>query len=83
MSNSHYRPRPVILLSLAAAARLPRAAVSANSVQFNRDIRPIPSANCFVGHGPDKNTHKARLRLDLREVGLAREDFVPGKPRRP
>src|SRR5438067_1787150 len=51
-----------------------------NQIQFNRDIRPILSENCFACHGPDKNQRKAKLRLDVREVAIEKEAFVPGKP---
>ncbi len=51
-----------------------------NKLEFNRDIRPILSDNCFKCHGPDKNNRKAKLRLDVREVALEKEAFKPGKP---
>jgi hypothetical protein len=38
-------------------------------IQFNRDIRPIISENCFACHGPDKNKRKADLRLDMETGG--------------
>jgi Protein of unknown function (DUF1553)/Protein of unknown function (DUF1549)/Planctomycete cytochrome C len=49
-------------------------------VEFNRDIRPILSENCYACHGPDKNRRKAQLRLDERSSALATQVIVPGKP---
>src|SRR5436190_9393234 len=49
-------------------------------VEFNRDVRPIITENCFACHGPDKNQRKAKLRLDVREIALERGAIVPGKP---
>src|SRR5438094_8882764 len=56
------------------------ARAGTNDVQFNRDVRPILSENCYACHGPDKNQRKAKLRLDVREVALEHEAIVPGKP---
>ena len=58
----------------------PAALRTSGPVQFNRDIRPILSDNCFACHGPDQNKRMANLRLDIRADALARGAFVPGKP---
>tara|TARA_B100001250_G_scaffold121777_1_gene103350 strand:- start:1172 stop:3361 length:2190 start_codon:yes stop_codon:yes gene_type:complete len=39
----------------------------AEEIDFNRDVRPILSQNCYVCHGPDKAHRKAKLRLDTEE----------------
>lgn len=50
----------------------------ANNLDFNRDVRPILSENCFYCHGVDGNKREADLRLDIRESALASDAFVPG-----
>ena len=49
-------------------------------IEYNRDVRPILSDKCFLCHGPDAGSRKAKLRLDRREDALAKGAFVPGKP---
>jgi len=49
-------------------------------IEFNRDVRPILSDNCFFCHGNDAGHRKAKLRLDVRDEALLKEAFVPGKP---
>ncbi len=47
-------------------------------LDYNEDVRPILSENCFYCHGPDGNKRKAKLRLDVREVALQKKAFAPG-----
>ena len=52
------------LVSSAAADRIP---------DFNRDIRPLLSPNCFACHGPDEHDRRGSLRLDDRDAAGAEE----------
>jgi hypothetical protein len=66
-----------ICLALFTAATTAFGASSASGtkpIEFNRDIRPILSDNCFACHGPDENKRKAKLRLDSKE-----DAFKPAK----
>ena len=70
------RPSPILVIGLGLSWVLSPAFGA--KLDFNEDIRPILSENCFYCHGPDGNKRKAKLRLDVREDALRLEAFVPG-----
>jgi hypothetical protein len=49
-------------------------------IRYNRDVRPILSDLCFACHGADSAARKADLRLDKRDMAMANDTIVPGKP---
>src|SRR5689334_17619463 len=70
--------RRVLLFILAFSAGSRFAHAAEKKLQFNRDIRPILSENCFQCHGFDEKARQANLRLDQAESAYAEHDS--GKP---
>jgi hypothetical protein len=70
-------PIRTLLLLLVATVSV---SSGAQKLQFNRDMRPILSENCFACHGPDKNKRQANLRLDQPTGLKERSIIVTGHP---
>ena len=80
-----HRPLPCLALVHLSLLILCASAAGAQTVKFNRDIRPIMSDTCFQCHGPDQRARMAGMRLDIREEALkptqsGATPIVPGDP---
>ena len=53
-----------LAIILGTALYLKVSGVVLAEIDFNKDIKPILSENCYYCHGPDENKRKAKLRLD-------------------
>src|SRR3954469_17577979 len=74
----------LLLLVLIVVSTSSLAATISGNIDFQRQVRPILSDNCFLCHGPDKGTRMVDLRLDVQEGAFAARKngtpIVPGKP---
>lgn len=72
-----------LLFSIAFSLAAQAGSVATDTVEFNRDIRPILADKCFICHGPDAATKRVPFRLDREafakaDLGNGRHAIVEG-----
>lgn len=74
-----WNDRLIFTLLIAGIFFVPNSAF-AETIEFNRDIRPILADNCFYCHGADESTREAGMRLDDRDAATMSKAILPGDP---
>lgn len=83
MCNSPYQSCRSVALVLLTVLLFQSDQMSAQeTIEYNRDVRPILAEHCFACHGPDSAAREADLRLDEREGALEFGAIVPHEPKR-
>lgn len=84
MRCSPFFPRLVLTAGSVLSLYAQTGRNAGRPIDFQKEIRPLLSENCFHCHGPDSTTRMAGLRLDQKDAALeARKNgsaIVPGKP---
>src|SRR5436305_10297972 len=75
--------RPHTLLGIVAILCVVSTVTAAPPVDYDRDVLPVLSDNCYKCHGPDQNARKVDLRLDTKDGAFRVKDgkavIVAGK----
>lgn len=64
---THRALASALVLGVFSFGLIPAAYAGDGTVQYNRDVLPILSANCYPCHGPDGKERKADIRFDTKD----------------